>query len=180
AVTARAVRPVPSWTAGRLSPISPALSPRSVTLPSPRRPLAPSPQHLTVPLSNRTQVNALPAVTATAVRPVPRATALRLSPISLALSPRARLSPRPSWPCPLLPQHFTWPLSSRAQVWLLPVATARATRPAPRLTAGRLSPISPAASPRARVSPWPRRPLPLAPQHLTWSLSSRAQVWPAP
>ncbi len=95
----------------------------------------------------------LPAEMAMAVRPVPRETAGRALPISPALSPRAVTFPRPSWPEPLLPQHFAVPSSSTAQVWLLPALTDVATRPVPRLTAGRLSPISPAASPRALASP---------------------------
>ena len=57
---------------------------------------------------------------------------------------------------------------------------AVAVRPVPRSTAGRLSPISPAPSPRLVVSPRPSWPLAFVPQHLTVPLSRRAQVWAAP
>eukprot|EP00961_Rhodomonas_salina_P304645 3941680-Rhodomonas_salina.3 len=65
------------------------------------------------------------------------------SPISPALSPRSSVSPRPSCPAELPPQHFTLPLSRTAHEWYPPAETLSAVRPVPRLIAGSPSPISP-------------------------------------
>src|SRR5690606_37541503 len=126
-------------------------------------------QHFTDPLSSRAQVDVLPTVTAVAVRPVPSDTAGRLSPISPGWSPRDSLSPRPSGPLMLYPQHFRELSSRMAHVWKLPALASRAiaVRPVPRSTTGRASPISPGWSTRAVVSPVPRRPSVPVPQHLT-------------
>src|SRR5262245_40581290 len=103
---------------------------------------------------------------ATAVFPVPRLIAGRLSPISLGPSPRWLVSPRPSRPSALYPQHLTLPPFRSAHVWRQPVEIATAVLPVPRLIAGRLSPISSRSSPRWLVSPRPSRPSVLYPQHL--------------
>ena len=116
ATTCSAVRPAPSSTTSKLSPISFAPSPTSFELPLPSLPLEPQPQHLIPPVSSLAQVWALPVHTSTAVRPVPRFTVGRWSPISLVLSPMSFLWPNPSCPLPLSPQHCRVPSSSLAQV----------------------------------------------------------------
>ena len=180
AETAATVRPGPRSTEGRSAPISPAASPRLVVSPWPSWPSALTPQHLTVSSSSRAHVWLSPAETAVAVRPDPRSTDRRLVPISVGLSPRSVVSPWPSWPSALSPQHLTVPLSSTVHVWLSPPEMAVAVRPGPRSTAGRLAPISPAASPRLVVSPRPSCPSSLKPQHFRVPSSSSAQVWLAP
>ena len=85
---------------------------------------------------------------ATDVRRGPRSTPTSWSPISSLSSPRFRVSPSPSWPWLLSPQHLTSPVSSSAQVWRPPAAIMLARRSRPRSTKGSASPISPASSPR--------------------------------
>ena len=87
------------------------------------------------------------------VTAMPSATAGSASPICPGTRPRSKVSPVPSPPKPLWPQHFTWPSSSNAQTWTSPTPIATAVRPAPSAIAGSASPISPGLSPRATVLP---------------------------
>ena len=175
---ALAVRPTPTSTVGNDAPISPASSPRDCSSPLPKRPLAPAPQHCTAPLDNSTQVWASPAVMATTRTPAasPNDTAGNASPISPASSPRASMSPTPSWPSSLRPQHLTASLSSTAHVCAAPVASNLALRPVPRSTADKPSPIDAVVRPMSVVAPLPSRPLSPSPKHFTLPLSSNAQV----
>ena len=175
---ALAVRPAPRSTFGNDAPISPASSPREFSFPLPKRPLPPAPQHCTAPLDNSTQLWASPAAIATTRTPAlsPSDTAGRASPISPAPSPRALVSPKPSWPSSLRPQHFTASLSSTTQVCAAPVASNLAVRPVPRSTAGKPSPIDAVVRPMSVVAPEPSRPLSLSPKHFTLALSSTAHV----
>jgi hypothetical protein len=108
--------PVPrsttGWFSGGLERDSAVL----LLLPSPSCPYEFSPQHLVVPSSRTAQVVLYPQLMLSAVQPMPMSTLLSRSPISLALSPRCTVSPYPSCPCPLAPQHFTSQLSSSAHV----------------------------------------------------------------
>eukprot|EP00961_Rhodomonas_salina_P181824 2454324-Rhodomonas_salina.1 len=110
-----AVRPVPRSIAGSASPISPVLSPRSSVSPCPSCPAQFTPQHLTLPLSRIAHEWSPPAAILTAESSVPRSIAGRASPISPGSSPRCSVSPSPSWPSALAPQHFTQPSSNSAQ-----------------------------------------------------------------
>ena len=69
------------------------------------------PQHLTESSSSTAHVCAAPALALIilAVRPVPRSTTGRLSSISPGPSPRCEVSPYPSWPYKLSPQHLITP-----------------------------------------------------------------------
>ena len=182
ALTATAVRPDPSGTAVRAAPISPAPSPMSIRDPIPSWPSPPTPQHTTSLRSRITQVCAAPTLIALAVRPAPRSTFGNDAPISPASSPREFSFPLPKRPLPPAPQHCTAPLDNSTQLWASPAAIATTRTPAlsPSDTAGRASPISPAPSPRALVSPKPSWPSSLRPQHFTASLSSTTQVCAAP
>ena len=160
----------PSATKGKLSPISLEPSPRVVVFSYPSRPNDPRPQHLILRLSRIAQVCAFD-VKNDAVRPVPRLTGGRLSPISPLASPRLLALSYPKAPLTSAPQHFTDALSRTAQVKPFPADIVTARRPVPRLTAGRLSPISPLPSPRLFVSPCPSSPKKLSPQHFNPSLS---------
>src|SRR4029079_4545345 len=117
-----------------------------------------------------------PPVIATTEPPPPKATAGRLPPISPGLPPRSTVSPEPSWPDELSPQPFIVPLSNQAHSCPKPPATVTTVRPAPRATAGRLSPISPAPSPRLARSPKPSCPKALYPQHFNVAAFNTAQV----
>src|SRR5215468_11183954 len=86
---------------------------------------------------------------------------------------------RPSAPYQFLPQHLTFPPSSSAHVCSLPAEIAITFTPVPRLTSGRLSPIStfgilfPSTPSPTTFSVVPIPSKFPAPQHLTlWSLSS--------
>ena len=166
AVIATAVRPVPNATAGRLFPISPAPSPRvrSVTQPQLPGPIRAPALHRGIVEQGTGVLGAGSDRNRSATRS--QRTAGRSFPISPAPSPRVAVSPNPSCPVPFAPQHFTVALSSNAHVWLAPVSMETALRLVPSATAGRLLPISPAASPRIAVSPRPSCPEPLSPQHL--------------
>ena len=111
---------------------------------------------------------------------MPSATAGSASPISPAPSPRFAVSPSPSCPEALFPQHFKLASSSTKHVWFAPASTTPAVRPVPRSTAARLSPISAASSPRFATSPRPNCPEALFPQHFKVVSSSTAQMWPPP
>src|SRR5690606_7913589 len=108
-----------------------------------------------------------PAATAVTVRSVPRSTAGRLPPISPGASPRSFVSPRPSRPLPLTPQHLSRALSRIAHVWEKPAETAVAVRPEPSGTRPRYEPISRAPSPRLASSASPSCPPLLNPQQRT-------------
>jgi hypothetical protein len=58
-----------------------------------------------------------PAATETAVLPVPSGTAGKPGPMSPSFEPRLNVSPRPSCPEPLYPQHWAFPVVPTAQVW---------------------------------------------------------------
>ena len=130
---------------------------------------------MTSSLSSKAQVCLSPAVTCTAVLPAPRSTVGKLLPISSAWSPLSLVSPSPSCPASLMPQHFSEPSLSLAQKCWFPAITCTALRP-PRSTSGRKLPISFASSPLKMVSPYPSRPLLPTPQHFTAPVSSRAHV----
>src|SRR5262245_57131289 len=84
-------------------------------LPSPSWPSSLAPQHLTPPAVVSAHVWARPAAIAIAVVPrPPTSTGTGLSVVP----------PLPSWPVPLLPQHFTPPEVVNAQLWLAPAASA--------------------------------------------------------
>jgi len=170
----------PSDTAVSESPISRAASPRASVSPRPSWPSSFNPQHFTLPSSSSAHVCAAPVASALAVRPVPSATAFNESPIVAALRPRSLVAPLPSRPLSPSPKHFTFPSSSSAHVWELPVDTARTLRPVPRFTATSASPISAAASPSATVPPEPIWPELFEPKHLSAELSSTTQVCPSP
>ena len=181
-MSATARRPVPSEITASDAPISPGSSPRESSSPEPRRPLAPEPQHLMLPALDSAHVCTSPAAIARVVTPLgqPRSTVANASPISPAASPRAAVSPRPSWPSPLSPQHLTLALSSTAQVCAPPVANDSAVRPAPRSTGSSASPIDALERPRSSSAPLPNRPLAPSPKHFTDASSSSAQVCNAP
>ena len=157
ALIATAVRPKPSGTATSAEPISPASLPMSSSAPLPSRPVAPTPQHTTSFVSRIAQVCAAPALIAFAVRPAPRSIDASDVPISPGSSPREFSSPVPRRPLAPEPQHFTLPFDASTHVCASPAAIAVTRTPAakPSDTAGSASPISPAASPRASVSPMP-------------------------
>ena len=151
-VRATAERPVPTSTAGSASPMSETSSPRRSQSPRPSCPSWFSPQHFTVLSSRSAQLWASPETSAAAVRPEPRSRGGSPSPMSSGKYPRL------GYPKPIaapVPQHFTEPSSSNAQVWWSPAATAVTVRPVPRLTAGSASPIWPGATPAAKTSPRP-------------------------
>src|SRR3569832_2387639 len=71
-----------------------------------------------------------------ALRPVPRSTEGRASPIWSEKSPQLTVSPKPSCPAELSPQHKSKPKTNKAQVWLYPAAIEIAVCPVPSCTAG--------------------------------------------
>ena len=78
--------------------------------------------------------------------------------------------PFPSCPAELFPQHWTAPLASSAQVWLLPADTLCAVV-IPDAATGVLLSV---------VVLLPSCPKPLDPQHCTPPLARSAQVWLLP
>jgi hypothetical protein len=140
-------RSVPRFTAGRLSPISLAASPRGSVPPEPIRPLDASPKHLRVASSSTAQVCDAPATIARTVRPVPSEIAERLSPSSPGWSPRFSNAPVPSRPLAPSPQHLAVALSSTAHVCEAPALSATAVRPVPSATGNSAEPISEDMSP---------------------------------
>jgi len=152
-------RSVPRFTAGRLSPISLAASPRGSVPPEPIRPLDASPKHLMVASLSTAQVCDAPATIARTVRPVPSEIAERLSPSSPGWSPRLFCVPLPVRPSAPSPQHLAVALSSTAHVCEAPALSATAVRPVPSATGTSAVPISPVESPRSFPLPDPRRPL---------------------
>jgi len=90
----------------------------SNSAPSPSRPLAPFPQHLTPPVVVRAQVWEPPAVIW--VTPVRGAALVAEVCTSTGVLWIEGVSPLPSWPQSPAPQHLTPPEVVRAQVWLLP------------------------------------------------------------
>eukprot|EP00976_Prorocentrum_cordatum_P075128 1181792-Prorocentrum_minimum.AAC.1 len=174
------VRPVPKFTAGKLSPMSPPPSPRLLLSSSPSWPLSFLPQHLSVASSSTAHVWPSPVDTWTTVRPVPKLTTGRLSCISLLSSPRWVLSPSPSWPSLFSPQHLSEASSKMAHVWVQPVATFATVRPEPTRTVGKKSPIERGWSPRLSVSPSPSWPLSFLPQHLSVASVKIAHAYSSP
>lgn len=177
-------------------PISLGPSPLSSISPYPSLPLAPAPQALTLPLDKSTYV-AGPATSTTltfhgtpslAPLVVPTSTKGRLFPISLGPSPLVTISPYPVLPLTPDPQHLTLLFSRRAHTCSPETVICVAfhcTPPAvpstvPRSTNGRLFPISPGSSPLFKISPYPKLPFVLRPQHLTLSFCRMAQVHPLP
>ena len=110
----------------------------------------------------------------------PRSTIANASPISPGASPRAAVSPSPSWPSPLSPQHLTLASLSTAHVCAPPVASDTAVRPAPRSTGRSALPIVALERPRSSSAPLPNRPLLPSPKHFTDASSSNTQVCRAP
>ena len=179
-VIALIVRLVPRLSAFNESPSSFISSPKLKVAPEPSRPFEPLPQHLIVESSKTAQVCASPALTAFADLAVPRSTTASASPISPLASPMSEDVPTPSRPAKPRPQHLIVALSNNAHVCAEPAEIEFAVRPVPSATALNASAISPAASPRSSVSPYPRRPLPLPPQHFTVLLSRIAQECASP
>ena len=98
-----------------------------------------------------------------------------------ASRPRCDVSPRPSCPAELAPQHLTCLLDVTAQAWSDPHDTLLAVTPAPRLTATRLSPISEDKPPiEGAAFPPPSCPSVFCPQHLINPPSRSAHAKPAP
>src|SRR5437867_62287 len=95
------------------------VSPSPVSVPSPSCPKALEPQQRTVPSARSAQVWSAPAAIAVTLSSPGTVTGER----SLA---RVAAEPTPICPLKFLPQHFTVPLSMRAQVWPLPVVIATA------------------------------------------------------
>src|SRR6185436_19144310 len=79
----------------------------------------------------------------------------------------AMVSPLPSWPVPLNPQHFTAPPGRIAQCWLGAEARAMALPPSPTVTG---------AAELVLGSPLPSWPSPSEPQHRTLPSERRAQL----
>ena len=98
-----------------------------------------------------------------------------------APSPRSSVSPRPSCPPSLRPQHFTVPLSSRAQVWCVAGAEGGGGAAGAEVD-GRegVTHLVPARRPGRSASPRPSWPASLPPQHLTAPSSRIAHAWPTP
>src|SRR5471030_3263756 len=107
-------------------------------------------------------------------RPVPRLTEPRASPISPCPSPTSDTAEVPSWPA-FCPQHFTCPLSSTAQFAHSADEIPFTVRFIPNWTGSRYFPIWPGPSPRTTVSPAPKAPCWLSPQHLRTPFADRAQ-----
>jgi len=115
------------------------------------------------------------------VKPEPISTDGRKSPIVFRESPRLVVSPTPSCPLAPRPQHFTAPVVEIAHDDCQPQSNSLITKPVPRLTPGRLSPISLTASPLLSVSSYPNVPYSLFPQHLrTFPVDSAQQKLSAP
>jgi hypothetical protein len=114
----------------------------------------------------------------------PMSTETRASPISPGPSPMVAELPVPKAPKPPpLPQHLSscwyWAVAKRsAQVEYRSTDSFLGTRPVPRFTYGRFSPISFALSPSVLELPYPSTPglSEFLPQHLTISLSSMAHT----
>ena len=131
-------------------------------VPSPSWPTLFSPQHLTDPAVVSAQVWAKPVVIWT----TPLLSPETFTGVEDAIG---RL-PSPSWPAPLMPQHFTAPAIVSAQVWLL--AALIWTTPLP-------SPTTSTGVRRFVVVPSPSLPTLLLPQHLAAPVTT-AQVWREP
>src|SRR3954469_19322780 len=88
-------------------------------------------------------------------------------PVTLTGAGLLPLLPSPSWPLPLLPQHFTEPSPSSAHVWKPPAA--RPIAPVmPTTVTGMLELV---------VVPSPSWPLPFEPQHEMTPPWRSAHVW---
>ena len=133
----------------------------SSVVPSPSSPEEFSPQHFTRPGESRAQVCAAPEETAmTSVSPV--------TCVGFKLSSVVPLPVRSS--TPILPQHLTPPVDSRAQVWFQPLEIAT-------------TPVRPGTSTGFSLSsfvPSPSCPSSFQPQHFTPPDESRAQVCESP
>ena len=174
--TARAERPVPRLTTGRVSPSVSAVSPILLCVPIPSRPAEPAPQHFVVSLTSSAHVCAPPALTDLARFSSPRSTEVSDSPSSLVVRPTSISLPMPRRPLDPTPQHTMLSSSRIAHVCAAPAVTERALRPVPRLTAMSESPISPLSSPTEYSLPVPRRPFAPRPQHTIESSSRSAHV----
>ena len=139
--------------------------------PIPNWPLELYPQHLSWRVSSTTHVWAFPVDTSRTVRFTPTFANGRLSPICSALAPIApvvyEIPVCRYWFCP---QHFSFPSvdSAHIQYEYIVMKSTIPSIPVPRLTYGRLSPISPGSSPN--IVSWkstPSTPFELRPQHLT-------------
>src|SRR4051794_18388466 len=122
-------------------------------MPVPSWPKALSPQHLTPPLSSRTQLKSAPATTFRTL----------LSPAtSTGTGSDKKLVPLPSWPCWLLmPQHLTVRAAVNAQACNSPIEMAEMPEVNPSTSAG-VSCVVGGLKPDR-----PSRLLSFAPQHLT-------------
>lgn len=148
--------------------------------PRPSWPFEFEPQHFSEASSSTAHTKECPTATWCTALPVPRSMAGKWSPICPALSPTALVSPLPSCPTELSPQHFKLSSSSNAHPKRYPSETWRTDRPAPKSTVGKLSPISPPSSPTFEVCPRPSCPTSFLPQHFNVSLFSMAQEHSAP
>ena len=114
--------------------------------------------------------------------PEPKSTAGKASPISAGRSPTTypsgyMLLGYPSSKLLFEPKHLRSPLSRMTHVCLYQAATCVADRPAPRLTAGKPSPISDSSSPNPScVWPNPSWPSEFKPKHLRSPLSRMTHV----
>src|SRR5262249_17344162 len=100
--------------------LCPGAVPVHVAVPLPHRPYPFQPQHFRVWLLSSPEGNLYPHGIERAVLPLPRSTVGRRSPICPADLPRSVLSPSPSPPSELPPQHLTDPSSRTAHVWPKP------------------------------------------------------------
>src|SRR5689334_725645 len=107
------------------SPIWLGLSPRFKRLPVPSCPDSLKPQHFSSPPSSSAQTEPLPDTEiAVAFLSVPRSIARSALGTVLFEVPRFCVSPSPSSPEPLNPQHLTRPVDESAHVVLPPSARA--------------------------------------------------------
>mmetsp|Transcript_41043 Transcript_41043/g.92608 ORF Transcript_41043/g.92608 Transcript_41043/m.92608 type:complete len:203 (+) Transcript_41043:337-945(+) len=138
--------------------------------PTPSCPSPPHPQHLTRPLTT-TQVWHSPAAIWNDDTCPPSSTEPSLA-ISPAIPPLLVVSPCPSSPLLLLPQHRALPELSTTQVCCAPTATLSARLTDRTAAALLLSRSAPSSTPSCPAAPCPKQTKPPSP--LT------AQVWCAP
>ena len=161
------VLPLGTLVTAKLFPISPGASPRWSVSPRPSCPLELSPQQIRSLLSITAQVWLFPASIIVAFRPVGNCKNGNVSPVSKYPSPKPpSLVEYPSPSTDDSPQHLTEPLVNSAQECLSPITILSTDALVPRLTNGRLIPVSSALSPTFCVLPRPSCPSPPLPQHL--------------
>ena len=156
-------------TAVRFEPIMLAAEPTFTVMPFPKAPPSPLPQQRAFPVDVTAQAWLNPKAIIAGCSP-PNSTYGRLSPMLDGVEPRLVVSPSPSCPYVLSPQHLTptTPPDNNAQVNFSPTRTARtAVDFVPKSTYGNAS-MSPGFPPTYWVvEPTPSCPASFWPQHLT-------------